>query len=57
MFIKHIYNTFTVSFASSITKNVVFSAQSKFAIKLICWIALGLASRTCSLLKSVATIL
>ena len=50
-----IYKTFTdpcekpktVSFASSsIKKIVVFSALSKFAVKLICWIALGSASRT-----------
>ena len=34
----------TVSLASSIIKNiVVFSALSKFAVKLICWIALGFA--------------
>ena len=63
---NQIYKTFTVpsetfntvSFASSIIKNIVVSpALSKFAVKLICWIALGSASRTCYLLKSVAIIL
>ena len=44
----------TVFFASSIMKNiVVFPALSKFAVKLICWMALGSASNACSLLKSI----
>ena len=38
----------TVSFASSIIKNdVIFPALSRFAVKLICWIAVGSASRIC----------
>ena len=46
-----------VSFASSKMKNVVvFLARLKFTVKLICWIALVSASRTCCLLKSVAII-
>ena len=58
-----IYKTFTVpceksktvSFAFSIIKNIVApSALSEFAVKLICWIALGSASRACCLLKSIA---
>ena len=45
-------------FASSIIKNiVVFPALSKFAAKLICWIALGSASSACCLLKSIAIVL
>ena len=47
----------TVSFASSIIKNIVlFPVLSKFAVKLICWIAVGSASRACRLLKSIAII-
>ena len=61
--IQHIYNTFPVpcekleevSMASSIMKNIVaYPAQSKFVIKLTCWIALEPALRACNLLKSVA---
>ena len=60
-----IYKTFTVSceksktvsFASSIIKNIVlFPVLSKFAVKLICWIGVGSASRACCLLKSIAII-
>ena len=56
----HIYNTFTVpcqksktvSFASSIVKETaVFSALSIFAVKLICWIALGSISIAYCLLE------
>ena len=61
---NYTHKTFTVpceksvSFASSKIKSiVVFPALSKFAVKLICWISLGSASRTCYLLKSVAIIL
>ena len=63
---KCIYKTFsvpceksnTVSLASSISKNiVVFPALSEFAVKLICWIALRSASRTCYLLKFIVIIL
>ena len=48
---KLIDNTFTITtfafFASPIKKSiVVFPAPSKFAVKFICWIALGSASRT-----------
>ena len=59
----HIYNTFTVpceksktvSFASSIVKETaVFSALSIFAVKLICWIALGSISIAYSLLEFIA---
>ena len=43
----------TVSFASSIIKNIVApSPQSKFPVKLICFIALGSASSPRCLLKS-----
>ena len=61
--IEKIYKNYTVtcekskavSFASSRMKNiVVIPAQSKFLVKLICWIALGSASRTCCLLKSIS---
>ena len=56
---KHIYKNFTVtcekstivSFAFSIKKNiVVFPALSKFAVKLICWIALRSESNAWCLL-------
>ena len=48
----------TVSFASSVIKHiVVFPTLSKFDAKLICYFALGPASRACCLLKSIATIL
>ena len=51
-------NSKIVSFASSRMKyDFVFPALSKFAAKLICWIALGSASSTCCLLKSIAIIL
>ena len=54
-----IYNTFTVpceksktvSFASSIMKNVVFPGQSRFPVKLICCIAFGSTSSSYCLLK------
>ena len=47
-----------VSFASLITKNiVVFHAQSRVAVKLICCIAFGSGSSSCCLLKSIAIIL
>ena len=61
----HIYKTFTVpykscntiSFVSSRMKKIlVFPALSKFAIKLMCWIALGSEFNACCLLKSIATI-
>ena len=39
--------------AFSIIKNIVFPGLPKFAVKLICWIALGSVSRTCCLLKSI----
>ena len=64
--IKYIYNTFTVpceksktfSFASSRTKKIiVLFARSKFAVELICWIALGSTSNACCLLKYIAIIL
>ena len=63
---KHNYNTCTVSyekskmvsFASSIIKDiVVFPAQSRFPVKLICCIAFGSASSAYCLLKSIAIIL
>ena len=51
-------NSKTVSFISSIIKNiVVFPSLSKFATKLICWIALGSAWSDYCLLKSIAIIL
>ena len=51
-------NSKTVSFASSIIKNiVVFPGLSKFAVKFICWIAFGSESKACYLLKSIAIIL
>ena len=47
----------TVSFASSgMKKIVVFLAQSKFQVKLVCLIALGSSSRAYCLLKSIAII-
>ena len=47
----------TVYFASSIMKNiVVFPVLSKFAVKLIYWIALGSGSNACCLLKSTVVI-
>ena len=47
-----------VSFTYSIMKNIfVCPALSRFAVKLICCIALGSASSACCLLKSVANIL
>ena len=61
--VEHIDNTFTVpcekykmvSFDFSIVKNiVVFWSQSKFAVKLICCISIGLAWSACCLLKSIA---
>ena len=64
--LKLLYNTFTVpyeqsktvSFAYSIMKKiVVFPDLSKFAVKLIRWIALGSVSRACCLIKSFAIIL
>ena len=63
---NYVYKTFTVpcensktfSFVSSIIKKmVVFPALSKFAVKLICWIAFGSESKACYLLKSIAIIL
>ena len=60
---QRIYNTFTVpceisktvSFASSVMKNIVPpAARSKFAVKLICWVSLGPASRAYCLRKSIA---
>ena len=63
---QHIYNiltvpcekTNTVSVGSSIMKNiVVYSTRSKFAVKLIFWIALISVSRACCLLVSIAIIL
>ena len=60
-----IHNTFTVpcekskmaSFASLIMKNIVVcSALFRFAVKLICCIALGSASGACCLLKSIAIV-
>ena len=59
---QHIYNTLTVSckksktvsFVSSIMENTnASSLRSKFPVKLICWIAVGWASRACFLLKSI----
>ena len=48
----------TVSLVSSIIKSIfVFPALPRFAVKLICWIAYGSASRACCLLKSIAVIL
>ena len=45
----------TLSFISSIIKNIVIvPSLSKFAVKLIYWIALGSVSRAYSLLKSIA---
>ena len=41
-------NSNSVSFASSIMKNILaFPALSKFAVKLIWWIALGSAFNAC----------
>ena len=45
-----------VSFLSSRMKNIV-AARSKFPVKLICWIALGSASRAYCFLKSTGIIL
>ena len=46
-------NSKSVSFASSrIKQNLVLFGLSKFAVKLIFWIALGLAFSACCLLKS-----
>ena len=60
-FYRSLWKAKTVPFASSKMKNIlVLLAQSKFALKLICWIALGSASNACSLLcsyKSIAIIL
>ena len=48
----------TVSFASSMIKYIVVPiSPSKFVVKIICWIYLGSASRTCCLIKSVTIIL
>ena len=48
----------TVSFASSGMKKIlVFPARSKFAIKLICWIALGSACNAYCLHKCITIIL
>ena len=64
--LNKIYNTFTVpcekskmvSFASSIMNNiVVFLSRSRFAVKLIFFIAVGSASSACCLLRSTAVIL
>ena len=61
-----IYNTFTVPCENSTTVSYAFSrmkrilvlfSRSKFAVKLIYWIALGSASNSCCLLKSIAIIL
>ena len=47
-----------ISFAFSVMKKIiVFPAGSKFAVKLICWIALGSASRAYCLIRSIALIL
>ena len=44
-----------VSFAFSVMKKIVaFPAGSKFAVRLICWIALGSASRAYCLVRSIA---
>ena len=65
MIIQYIHNTFMapcekskiISFASSgMKKIVVFLAQSKFQVKLVCLIALGSSSRAYCLLKSIAII-
>ena len=51
-------NLKTVSFTSSgMKQNLLLFSLSKFAVKLNYWIALGSASRACSLLKSIAIIL
>ena len=48
----------TLSLGSSRMKKIlVFPARSKFAVKLISWIALGSASGAYCLLKSIAIIL
>ena len=45
----------TVSFASSIMKNIcVLPSQSRFPVKLTCFIVFGSASNFFSLLKSIA---
>ena len=46
-----------VSITSSIMKNIVLPAQSKFPVKLICCIAFGSISSACCLLKSITIIL
>ena len=47
-----------VSFDSSIMKKIVlFSARSRFPVRLICCAAFGSASNACYLLKSIAIIL
>ena len=47
-----------VSLASSKMKNVkVFSARSRFLLKIVCCIAFGSASNACCLLKSITIIL
>ena len=51
-------NSKTVSFTSSKTKqNLVLFARFRFAVKLICLIALGSASSSCCWLKSTAIVL
>ena len=63
---EHIHNTLTVhcekskivSFTSSIMRNIVASsAQSRFPVNLIYWIAFGSASNACYLLKIISIIL
>ena len=44
----------TVSFASSIMKNIVEFSCSRFAVNVICLIAPGSASCSCFLFKSIA---
>ena len=47
---------FYILFASSVMKNL-FPGLSKFVVKLICSMAVGLAFNACCLLKSIAVIL
>ena len=63
---KYVYKAFTVpceksktvSFASSRMKKILLLfGRSKFAVKLICWIALGSTSNAYCLVKSIGIIL